>query len=175
LLTGRPVPGISETAAEIDEVQQEGFIGQLVAELGEVPCFLRGSLVLLSGLPRLSLKDFFRIGGTESATHPYLAGGLLAAVNRQKKRPNDCGSTPLWQQLLYVILKRDGTYRSACCSRENSSLVVHSYPGAYPAISAMEMISRERAGLNGAASQSPNTSRITNPERASRASNCFRD
>lgn len=129
LLTGGPVPGISGPAADIDEVKPEGFIGQLVAELGEVPFFLRESLDLLSGLPRLSLKDFFWIGGTERAAHPYLAGGLLAVVNRQKKKPNDCGSKSLWQQPLYVILKRDGTYLCACCSRENHSLVVHSYPG----------------------------------------------
>jgi hypothetical protein len=74
------------------------------------------------------LKDFFWIGGTGSAFHPYLAGGLFAIVNRQKKKPNDCGSKPLWQQPLSIILKRDGTYVCGCCSRENNSLVVHSYP-----------------------------------------------
>ena len=106
-----------------------GFIGELFAELGEVPFFLRESLKGLSGLTRPSLKDFFWIGETGSAFHPYLAGGLLAVVNRQKKKPNDCGSKPLWQQPLYVILKREGTYVCGCCSRENNSLVVHSYPG----------------------------------------------
>ena len=129
LLTGRPLPAMVETAAETDEVEQTGFIGELVAELGEIPLFLRGSLNVLCGLTRPSLKDFFWIGGTRSAFHPYLAGGLLAVVNRQKKKPNDCGSKPLWQQPLYVILKRDGTYLCGCCSRENNSLVVHSYPG----------------------------------------------
>jgi hypothetical protein len=131
LLTGRPWPAdemAGEMAGEIDEVKQGGFLGQLVAELGEVPFFLRGAIDLLSGLPRLSLKDFFWIGGTHSAVHPYLAGGVLAVVNRQKKKLNGCGSKPLWQQPLYVILKRDGTYLLGCCSRENNSLVVHSYP-----------------------------------------------
>jgi hypothetical protein len=94
-----------------------------------VPLFLRESLKGLSGLTRPSLKDFFWIGRTGSAFHPYLAGGLLAVVNRQKKKPNDRGSKPLWQQPLYVILKRDGTYICGCCSRENNSFVVHSYPG----------------------------------------------
>ena len=129
LLTDRPLSGMVETAAEADGVEQTGFLGELISEFGEVPFFLRRSLPALSGLQRPSLKDFFWIGRTGSAFHPYLAGGLVAVVNRQKKRPNDCGSKPLWQQPLYVILKRDGTYLCGCCSRENSSLVVHSYPG----------------------------------------------
>lgn len=129
LLTGKPLPTIAETTDEIDEIKGEGFVWQLVAEVGEVPFFLRGSLDLLSGLPRLSLKDFFWIAGTHSAVHPYLAGGVLAVVNRQKKKLNGCGSKPLWQQPMYVILKRDGSYLFGCCSRENNSLVVHTYPG----------------------------------------------
>ncbi len=128
LLTGRLLPAMVETA-ETDEVELTGFIGKLFAELGEVPFFLRESLKGLSGLTRPSLKDFFWIGGTGSAFHPYLAGGLFAIVNRQKKKPNDCGSKPLWQQPLSIILKRDGTYVCGCCSRENNSLVVHYYPG----------------------------------------------
>jgi hypothetical protein len=129
LLTGRPLPAIAETPGEIDEVKGEGFVSQLVAELGEVPFFLRRALDLLSGLSRLTLKDFFWIGGAHSAVHPFLEGGVLVVVNRQKKKLNDCGSKPLWQQPLYVILKRDGTYSCGCCSRENNSLVVHTYPG----------------------------------------------
>ena len=129
LLTGRLSPAMAETAVETDEVELTGFIRKLFAELGEVPLFLRESVKGLSGLTRPSLKDFFWIGNTKSAFHPYLAGGLLAVVNRQKKKPNDCGSKPLWQQPLYVILKREGTYVCGCCSRENNSLVVHSYPG----------------------------------------------
>jgi hypothetical protein len=129
LLTGRPLPAVVETATDTDELELTGFIGEFVAELGEVPFFLRDALKELSGWTKPSLKDFFWIGRTGSAFHPYLAGGLLAIVNRQKKKPNDCGSKPLWQQPLYVILKRDGTYICGCCSRENNSLVIHSYPG----------------------------------------------
>ena len=128
-LTGKLLPAMADTAAERDEVERTGFIGALLAEFGEVPFFLRESLRGLSGLARPSLKDFFWIGKTGSAFHPYLAGGLLAVVNRQKKKPNDCGSKPLWQQPLSVILKRDGTYVCGCCSRENNSLIVHSYSG----------------------------------------------
>jgi hypothetical protein len=129
LLTGRPSPRVAETVTQTHGNEQEGLVPQFVAELEGVPFFLRGSLDLLSGLPRLSLKDFFWISGTRNPVYPYLAGGVLAVVNRHKKKPNDCGSKPLWQQPLYVILTRDGTYLCGCCSRENASLVVHTYPG----------------------------------------------
>jgi hypothetical protein len=129
LLTGIPLPATVETPAEAAEIEPTGFIRELLGELGEVPFFLRESVKELTGLARPSLKDFFWIGKAGSAFHPYLTGAVLAVVNRQKKKPNDCGSKPLWQQPLYVILKRDGTYVCGCCSRENNSLVVHSYPG----------------------------------------------
>ena len=84
---------------------------------------------MLCGLPRLSLKDFFWIGGSANTIHPYLKGAVLAVVNRQKKKPNDCASKPPWQQPLYIIMKRDGTYLCGCCSQENDTLVIHTYRG----------------------------------------------
>lgn len=128
VLTGGLSSAASETVLQADEPEQVGILGELVAEFGEIPFFLRGSLQVLSGLRNPSLKDCFWIGGARES-HPYLAGGILALVNRQKKKPNDCGSKPMWQQPLYVILKRDGTYMCGCCSRENDSLVIHTYPG----------------------------------------------
>jgi hypothetical protein len=126
VLTAGPLSAVSETVSDVDE--SEGFLGKLLAELGEIPFFLRTSLPLLSGLRTPSLKDCFSIG-TARGSHPYLAGALLALVNRQKKKPNDCGSKPMWQQPLCIVLMRDGTYMCGCCSRENNSLVVHTYPG----------------------------------------------
>jgi len=128
LLTGGPLSAGSESVSKADETEPAGFLGKLLAEFGEIPFFLRGSLPVLSGLGSPSLKDCFWIGGARGS-HPYLEGGILALVNRQKKKPNDCGSKPMWQQPLYVILKRDGTYMCGCCGRENNSLVVHTYPG----------------------------------------------
>jgi hypothetical protein len=128
VLTGAPVSIPSETSSDAAETERAGFLGNLLDEFGEVPFFLRKSLQLLSGLRRPSLKDCFWIGGARGS-HPYLAGAFLALVNRQKKKPNDCGSKPMWQQPLYIVLKRDGTYLCGCCSRENNSLIVHTYPG----------------------------------------------
>ncbi len=126
VLTGRPLSAAAEEIAETDESEQTGFLGRLLGEFGEIPFFLRGSFHIMSGLRIPSLKDCFWIGGARES-HPYLAGALLALVNRQKKKPNDCGSKPMWQQPLYVVLKRDGIYLCGCCSRENNSLVVHTY------------------------------------------------
>jgi hypothetical protein len=80
-------------------------------------------------LQKPTLKDLFWFGGRREPVHPSLAGGVLAVVNRQKKKPDDCGARPLWQQPLSVLLKRDGTYLAGCCSRENNSLIIHTYPG----------------------------------------------
>jgi hypothetical protein len=101
-----PIPDLltgeisSETVAstERDRIKPTGFISELADELGGAPFFLRSSLGVLCGLPRLSLKDFFWIGGSTNTVHPYLKGAVLAVVNRQKKKPNDCASKPLWQQ-----------------------------------------------------------------------------
>jgi len=128
LLAGRPAPE-TVASAGADRIEQAGFISQLAGELGGTPFFLRSSLGMLCGLPRLSLKDFFWIARLPQPAHPYLAGGVVAVVNRQKKKPNDCASKPLWQQPLYIVLKRDGTYLCGCCSHENDSLVIHTYRG----------------------------------------------
>ena len=124
---GRPSPAEIDNAQEMLDLAQGGVLGELVARLEEVPFFLRGALTDFSGLTKPSLNDFFWIGDTQNALHPYLVGGLLVMVNRHKKRPNDCNAKPLWQQPLFLVLKRDGTYLCACCSRENHNLVVHSY------------------------------------------------
>ena len=128
LLTGRP---LSETgaSADADRIEPPGLVRELAGQLGGVPFSLRSSLGVLSGLPRLSLKDFFWIGGSPRSVHPYLAAGVVAVVNRQKKKPNDCASKPLWLQPLYIVLKRDGTYLCGCCSQENDIVVIHSYRG----------------------------------------------
>ena len=110
-----------------DALGRGGFLEQLLEECQEVPFFLRECIGSLSGLEDASLYDFFWIGGKQDVLHPYLANGLLALVNRRKKRPIHFASKPLWQQPLYVLLKRDGTYLCACCGIENGTLVVHPY------------------------------------------------
>ena len=104
-----------------------GFLEKLLERCEEVPFFLRDSIGSLSSLEDASLSDLFWVGGKYDVLHPYLMNGLLALVNRRRKRPFYFTSRPLWQQPVYVLLKRDGTYLCACCGLENSTLVVHPY------------------------------------------------
>jgi len=97
----------------------------------EIPYFLRESLSALSGLRRPSLHDVFWIDQNESPLDLAHTGGLLALVNRRKKKPVHEKSTSLWQQPLYMVLHRDGTYRCAFASLENGTLVLHSYAQGY--------------------------------------------
>ena len=117
-----------EAAEELDtKLASEGFLEQFLERCKEVPFFLRESIGSLSGLQDASLNDFFWVGGKYDVLHPYLTNGLLALVNRRRKRPFHFTSKALWQQPLYVLLKRDGTYLCACCGLENGTLVVHPY------------------------------------------------
>jgi len=118
----RPVaPRGAENHGPVDS----GFLEQLLRRSEHAPTFLRGCLRGWSGLRTSSLNDFFWVGGDQNPAHPLLANGLIVLVNRHRKRALYFRSRPLWQQPLYVLLKRDGTYRCGCCSLEDSTLVIH--------------------------------------------------
>ena len=99
----------------------------MLERCSEIPLFLRNSIGPLSGLDDPNLNNCFWIGGEYDVLHPCLANGLLALVNRRDRRPIHFTSKPAWQQPLYVILMRDGTYLCACCGVENGTLVIHPY------------------------------------------------
>ena len=63
-----------------------GFVEKLLGRSHEIPLFLRGSLRHFAGPARVSLDDFFWVGGDDDPLHPFLADGLLAMVNRQPER-----------------------------------------------------------------------------------------
>jgi hypothetical protein len=104
-----------------------GFIENRLGEYQEIPLFLRDSLGYFAGSARVSLDDFFWVGGEDDPLHPYLAEGLLVMVNRRRKTPFHLASKPWWQQPLYIILMREGVYLACCCSVENGLLVIHPY------------------------------------------------
>jgi hypothetical protein len=106
---------------------RSGFLEQMLERCEEIPFFLRESFGPLSSLEDASLDDFFWIGGEYDVLHPCLANGLFALVNRRDKRPIHFTSKPPWQQPVYVILMRSGTYLCACCGIENGTLVIHPY------------------------------------------------
>jgi hypothetical protein len=104
-----------------------GFLEQLLEQFQEVPLFLRNSFDWLSTSANISLDDFYWLGRNRDPLHPYLTNGLLALVNRRRKTAFHFVSRPLWQQPIYIILKRDGSYMAGCCGTENGTLVIHPY------------------------------------------------
>jgi hypothetical protein len=131
-LVPRTIPaGSRGSADETDTPPENGFLGQLLKRSGHLPLFLRKSLFRLSGLTDLSIHDFFWVGGESNPPHPVLINGLVVIVNRLRKKPIYFRSKPLWQQPIYVLLKRDGTYVCGCCSLQNDMLVIHPYSSTY--------------------------------------------
>lgn len=118
---------LQDTGGGDEEPDRGGFLGELLRECGEIPFFLRDSIETISGLADVSLDDCFWVGGERNPLHPYLINALLVIVNRRKRKPVHFRSKPLWEQPLFLILKRDGTYLCSCCGIENGSLVVHPY------------------------------------------------
>jgi len=122
----RTEPPVAAKSADADIVPA-GFLGKLLEECQEIPLFLRHSLGYFSGSAHISLDDFFWVGDDDDPLHPYLAKGLLVIVNRRRKTPFHFASKPVWQQPIYIVLKRDGMHLAACCGVENDKLVLHPY------------------------------------------------
>lgn len=97
----------------------------------EVPILPRGTFGTLSGLAKLNGNDVFWIGGAADSVSPHLKNGLIAILNRRKKKPVFSRSKALWQQCLYVILDRGESYQCACCSLEHGMLVIHPCSGEF--------------------------------------------
>ncbi len=112
-----------------------GFLAHLLEDWYQVPFFLRGTMGALTGLRKPSTSDFFWLGGVRQPLNPYLAGGVLAAVNRRRKTPCHFPEKPLWRQPVYLLQKRDGEYMCACCDLDDGTLVVHPYTEQFTAVS----------------------------------------
>jgi transcriptional regulator with XRE-family HTH domain len=106
----------------------DSLLRHLIREFEGLPVFLRGSLKEMTGIRDISLRDFFWTGAEKNPLHPCLRGSLLVVVNRRKKTPSNFRSKLLCQQPLYVMLRRDGGYFCACCSRDGGQLSVNPYP-----------------------------------------------
>jgi hypothetical protein len=114
-------------AAGTTSPDYSGFLDSLVQRWGEIPLFLRRSLDELTSLTNLSLSDAFWVGGDNAPIHPWLVDASLVAINRRIKRPAPARAS--FDQPLYLILKRDGTYLCGCCALHQGELIVPSYPG----------------------------------------------
>jgi transcriptional regulator with XRE-family HTH domain len=101
------------------------FLPMTFEKIGELPFFLRSALPPLSRLPKLSLHDVFWVGGQKKPLHPSLTGALLVFVERRKRRPRILRHKSHWEQPIFLLRKRDGSYVLASCSMEDNTIVVH--------------------------------------------------
>lgn len=108
--------------------EQPGFLETVIEQWTEVPLFGRRSLSVVSGLKDLSMSDVFWVGGDPRPIHPYLANATLAVINRRMKKPGRSAAQMLWEQPLYLLLRRGGSFLCGVCTLHKDLLVVHPYP-----------------------------------------------
>lgn len=104
---------------------QPGTASSLPENVGEVPWFLAGSIERISGIPHLSLRDFYCLSGDQPFLPRHTGGSMLALVDRRKKKPRRLPGQPPWQQPAWILVNRDGEHRCACCSLEGDRLVLY--------------------------------------------------
>ncbi len=109
-------------------MEESGFLQTVIEKWTEVPVFARHALAVASGLKHLSLSDVFWVGGDSNPVHPYLANATLAVINRRLKKPGRSAAQMLWEQPLYVILRRGGSFLCGVCTLRKDLLVLHPYP-----------------------------------------------
>ncbi len=117
----------SESADAGKAEPQGGFLTTLLDRFGEIPFFLRHALGSLSGMAEVTLRDVFWVGGQPQVLQPALVGALFVIVNHRRKKPVAYRRKPVWEQPLYLLMKREGSYFCASCGREGRMLVVHPY------------------------------------------------
>jgi len=106
-----------------------GFLSTLIDKWEELPLFIRSALPAISGLQGLSLSDIFAIDGNETSIHPCFAGASLLSVNRRVKMPGQSTARTAWEQPLYVVLVRGGTYLCGFCELRRGALIIHPHSG----------------------------------------------
>jgi transcriptional regulator with XRE-family HTH domain/ribosomal protein S27AE len=104
------------------------FLRDFLGHWREIPVFLQGALDAVTGLKNLSLSDIYWVGAEQTPIHPLLVNASLVAVNRRVKNPIRPNRKTLWEQPIYLILKRDGSYLCGCCTLDEQTLTIHSRP-----------------------------------------------
>jgi hypothetical protein len=112
------------TQLDSKESGQGIFFRNLLEQFQEIPFFLRTSLAIISGLPRISLRDVFW-AGEEHAFHASLQGTQFLIVNRRIKKPAPLKWEPLVNQPLYLLNTRDGRYFCGRFTLEGKSTLLH--------------------------------------------------
>ena len=102
-----------------------GFLSTLIDQWEALPLFITGALPEISRLKNVSLSDIFWVGGNQNPVHPCLAGAALVAVNRRVKIPSRTTAPTMWEQPVYILLLRDGSYVCGSCVLRQGVLTVH--------------------------------------------------
>jgi hypothetical protein len=111
--------------ADMDEPDRNPTLSSMTTLFGDVPFFLGGCLADLSGIREPSLRDFFWVCPGSDLQYSHSRGTLLVLVNRRRKKPVRLRSAPPWQQPVYLLRTREGTYFCTCCSLENGVLMLY--------------------------------------------------
>jgi transcriptional regulator with XRE-family HTH domain len=122
-----PAEFLSLPVKEVRSASQPShFLGEMERRFGQLPYFLRDSVSSLFGLPEISVRDVFWVGGTREFVHPYLRGATFLVVDRKQKNPRPSLSFPKWAQPVFVLQQRDGSHLCGFCSLQNGSLILRS-------------------------------------------------
>jgi hypothetical protein len=113
--------GVSDSIQSIGD--DTDFLSSLIEQWEEIPLFIKDALPAISGMKGFSLADIFYVGANQE--HDSLRGAVLVSVNRRFKRPAPSTATSIWEQPLYVLMRRDGSYLCAPCEVQGDALVVH--------------------------------------------------
>jgi hypothetical protein len=129
-LIPRPDPPQHLAAADIMTTDKHSgqvhFLSDLFSRWEEVPVTMINSLTGLSS-KSFSLSDVFWVGGDQNPMHPFLARAIFVAISRYKRKPPQSTARALWDQPIYLLLMRDGSYICACCTVQQDQLVVYPY------------------------------------------------
>jgi len=108
--------------------EPSGLRQSVIEQWMEFSLFARHSLAAVAGLKNLSMSDVFWVGGDRNPIHPYLANATLAVINRRIKKPGGSAAQVLWEQPVYLLLRRGGIFLCGVCTLQEDLLVVHPYP-----------------------------------------------
>ena len=126
-------PGILDPSdAHLSQATPSGFFSRMERHWGRLPYFLRNSTGAHFGVPDLSVRDIFWAGGVRRWKHYPLRGALFFVVDRRQKHPRPALSSPQWEQPVYLLLLREGTYLCGLCTEQNGTLILRSCSGAKP-------------------------------------------
>jgi hypothetical protein len=135
-LSDRRVPAPRNPGS--DELQA---MGDIIAQLGEVPLSLLRSVGPTIGQEELSVDDVYLWGSREPVLHPILQRAILVIVNRRHRRVPDARLwLPVSRRPLLLIRTRAGRLLAGMCVLDGTVLLMHPHS----AVAAPTMVFQRR-------------------------------